>query len=149
LIQGRDTDSAWITTLLGEVCYLSALITELQFEHRADRRAIAAALKAVAADYQRVSGRLSFTEQEADRNARGAQVKLGKFGHHPDPAIDFCVEVDALTGMAHDVHCGLANETEYVVRLDRALAFNVGGDPHAVAAKANLRELDHSGREES
>lgn len=67
--------------------------------------------------------------------------KLGRFGHHPDPAIDFCVEVDYLKGMQYDVGCRRASEAEFNDRVARAMEFRVGGDQHAIAAKAVLREM--------
>lgn len=44
-------------------------------------------------------------------------MKLGKFGHHPDPVVDFEVEVDALTGMDHDVRVGVADADEFIRRM--------------------------------
>ena len=29
----------------------------------------------------------------------GEKERLGRFGHHPDPATDFAVEVDAIEGL--------------------------------------------------
>lgn len=29
------------------------------------------------------------------------------FGNHPDPAIDFCIEVDGIEGLAADYRAGL------------------------------------------
>lgn len=69
-------------------------------------------------------------------------VNLGRFGHHPDPAIDFCIEVDCLEGLAHDVGCKLADRVEVSKRISSAMTFTVGGDAHAVAAKGRLRELE-------
>lgn len=69
---------------------------------------------------------------------------LGRFGHHPDPAIDFCVEVEALEGMAIDARCGcgLADVSEVALRIAAAMTFRVGGDECAVRAKALLRRLE-------
>ena len=66
---------------------------------------------------------------------------LGRFGHHPHPADDFCVEVEAIEGMQADVRAGLADQAELDHRIERALTFRVGGDPIAVRAKARLREI--------
>lgn len=68
--------------------------------------------------------------------------KLGRFGHHPEPAADFCVEVDAIEGMEADVSAGLSSRIQLVARIDRAMTFRVGGDQHAVAAKQKLREVE-------
>ncbi len=53
--------------------------------------------------------------------------RLGRFDHHPNPAIDYCCEVDALEGMKWDVAAGLDTHEAYRQRLTRALDFNVGG----------------------
>lgn len=71
-----------------------------------------------------------------------ADETLGRFGHHPDPADDFCVEVDIIEGLLADVRAGLAERTDVLARVDRALAFRVGGRPDAIAAKANLRRIE-------
>ena len=64
-----------------------------------------------------------------------------QYDHHPDPAIAFCIEVDALEGMAYDVMAGLCSYESFIERCRRASEFRVGGDPHAVAAKDRLRAL--------
>jgi hypothetical protein len=66
---------------------------------------------------------------------------LGRFDHHPDPAIDFCIEVDCIEGIAFDVAHQLESRELLVQRLTRALDFKVGGDQNAVAAKQRLRVL--------
>lgn len=68
--------------------------------------------------------------------------KLGRFGHHPDPATDFCVEVDAIEGMARDAAVGLIDCADVQKRVDRAMQFTVGGDPLAVSAKYKLRGIE-------
>jgi hypothetical protein len=70
------------------------------------------------------------------------QENLGRFGHHPDPATDFEVEVDALQGMAYDVGVGLQNAATLRERVARAMEFRVGGVPSCVAAKGVLREIE-------
>lgn len=69
-------------------------------------------------------------------------ITCGRFGHHPDPATDFCVEVDALIGMAADFEAGLGTRGDLLERIARAMQFQVGGDDRAVAAKSALRELE-------
>jgi hypothetical protein len=66
------------------------------------------------------------------------------FGHHPDPAIDFCVEVEEIQSIAHDRSIGFANpdDSKLEDRIFRAMQFNVGGDEGAVSAKALLRQLE-------
>lgn len=69
---------------------------------------------------------------------------LGKFGHHPDPAIDFCVEVLELMSIATDRKVGVSNPDDASLegRVNRAMTFTVGGDPSAVDAKGELRAID-------
>lgn len=70
--------------------------------------------------------------------------RLGRFEHHPDPAIDFCVEVEEIQSIAHDRSIGFANPDDSALedRIFRAMQFNVGGDANAVNAKALLREIE-------
>jgi hypothetical protein len=72
---------------------------------------------------------------------------LARFGHHPDPAIDFCVEVEELESIAEKARLGLAgfgheeDRAGFDARVEKALDFRVGGDEQAVAAKGVLRQL--------
>ncbi len=68
---------------------------------------------------------------------------LGRFGHHPDPTIDFCVEVEEIDAIHYDVRTGIAKdkEDERNRRIARAMSFRVGGDEKAVAAKDRLRAI--------
>ncbi len=68
--------------------------------------------------------------------------KLGRFDHHPDPAIDFCVEVEAIQGMAYEARAGMIGMGDIRNRIFRAMQFRVGGDEGAVRAKAMLREAE-------
>ena len=68
-----------------------------------------------------------------------ADVALGRFGHHPDPAIDFCIEVDEIEGMVYDAKHGLAEYKPVADRIFKAMQFRVGGVQEAVSAKRNLR----------
>ena len=70
---------------------------------------------------------------------------LGRFNHHPDPAIDFCIEVEELQAISIDMALGLASKFEqqsFDERLFNAMSFRVGGDEGAIAAKSMLRELE-------
>lgn len=67
--------------------------------------------------------------------------KLGRFGHHPDPAIYFEVEVESIVGMDLDREWGFDDHRDLERRVDTAMEFIVGGDPGAIAAKATLREI--------
>lgn len=73
--------------------------------------------------------------------------QLGRFGHHPDPAIDFCVEVEDLDAIANSAKLGLtgfgheADRDGYAARYQRAMEFRVGGDEGACFAKHTLRAL--------
>ena len=70
--------------------------------------------------------------------------QLGRFGHHPDPATDFIVEVETLEGIAFDRKIGIATQDEiagFDDRCERAMSFRVGGDLGAIQAKRDLRAL--------
>jgi hypothetical protein len=70
--------------------------------------------------------------------------KLARFEHHPDPAIDFCIEVEEIQAIAHDRSIGFANpdDSKLADRIFRAMQFNVGGDEGAVSAKRLLRQIE-------
>lgn len=70
--------------------------------------------------------------------------QLGKFGHHPDPAIDFCVEVEELMSIATDRKLGFPNpdDDSLARRVECAMNFIAGGDPSAVDAKAEVRAIN-------
>lgn len=67
--------------------------------------------------------------------------QLGRFGHHPIPAIDFCVEVECCENDAYDLRAGGDRDT-LLRRIDRAMTFRVGGDIGCVDAKHGLRQLE-------
>lgn len=69
---------------------------------------------------------------------------LSRFDHHPDPAIDFCIEVEELMAIATDRRIRFANPSdgELEKRVAAAMDFNVGGDMSAIDAKAELRAID-------
>jgi hypothetical protein len=73
-------------------------------------------------------------------------IPNGRFGHHPDPAIDFEVEVDALTAINTDRKLGFYNPEgdSLTRRVERAMQFRVGGVPSCVSAKGNLRRIEAS-----
>lgn len=64
-----------------------------------------------------------------------------RFGHHPDAATDFCVEVDELVAMNFNRKHGIGPEPSFEDRHFVAMQFRVGGDLNAVAAKDVLRSL--------
>lgn len=64
------------------------------------------------------------------------------FGHHPNPAIDFCVEVDRIEGLRHECQVGMVDDTTLLDAVEKAMRFRVGGDVHAVTAKRRLREIE-------
>lgn len=101
-----------------------------------------------------------FTEEQAYRlilsalshapsGAGEAVEKLGRFGHHPDPAIDYCIEAEALEGYYFDATNGIGKPSEgprqidsaFRERVSRALDFIVGGDLGAIEAKAIIRKI--------
>lgn len=67
---------------------------------------------------------------------------LGKFGHHPDPAIDFEIEVGDLVAEAFNADHGMVERAPVVARIRKAMEFRVGGVPRAVSAKGDLRALE-------
>lgn len=74
---------------------------------------------------------------------------LGRFSHHPDPAIDFEIEVECLQSRLFNAKGGFSKpgtkpETiaEVFTGIQRAMDFRVGGDPGAVNAKRILRDLE-------
>lgn len=81
------------------------------------------------------------------------RTDLGRFGHHPDPAIDFCIEVDCLESRLNQAELGIGkpgSEPETVeavlADIERAMDFRVGGDQGAVDAKAALRAVEDRAR---
>lgn len=94
--------------------------------------------------------------QEAGLVAKGllsdkdaAAAGLARFGHHPDPAIDFCIEVEGLQGRLFNAEHGISKPGEaaetvasVLEDIQRAMTFRVGGDEGAVAAKAYLRKME-------
>ena len=71
-----------------------------------------------------------------------SETRLGRFDHHPDPAIDFCVEVEVLEGLVYEATFGLIPAAPVFARIDRAMSFRVGGDLNAISAKETLRQLE-------
>ncbi len=71
------------------------------------------------------------------------EQKLGRFGWHPDPAIDFEVEVTDLEAEMTNRRIGFQPAPRDVLlsRMERALDFRVGGVPSCVSAKGVLRQL--------
>jgi hypothetical protein len=81
--------------------------------------------------------------------AQDAPLRVGRFGHHPEPAIDFCIEVEALEGHLFDARHGIGKpgheprrvDDDFRRRVSEAMDFIVGGDQIAIAAKATLRSI--------
>lgn len=69
--------------------------------------------------------------------------KIGRFGHHPDQAIDFEVEITDLIGQAFEADHGMTEREPVVARIRQARLFRVGGVPSCVAAKDTLRTLEN------
>lgn len=69
---------------------------------------------------------------------------LGRFGHHPDPAIDFTVEVEEIEAEYTNHLIGFQPFPAEILkgRVFKAMQFRVGGDPIAVSAKDFLRQLE-------
>lgn len=64
------------------------------------------------------------------------------FGHHPEPATDFCMEVEAIENEITGRAAGLPPQFNLRERIARAMAFKVGGAPKAIAAKRDLRMIE-------
>jgi hypothetical protein len=79
-------------------------------------------------------------EGEAKRGATSTEA-LGRFGHHPDPAIDFEVEVCDIEGSAYEAIAGHLDRTALLDRAERALSFRVGAVESCINAKATLRKI--------
>jgi len=67
-----------------------------------------------------------------------------EFGHHPNAANDFCIEVEELAAIMLDRENGFPNpdDGDLERRIDRAMLFRVGADAIAVDAKRTLREIE-------
>ena len=48
--------------------------------------------------------------------------RLGKYGHHPDAAIDADVEIERLTGLLSEAHGGLLRALDYRAATPEGLA---------------------------
>lgn len=69
-------------------------------------------------------------------------LPLARFGHHPDPVIDFCVEVEALEAEHIDRQAGMAPTMDIAERIFKAMTFKASVNQMALAAKSSLRRLD-------
>lgn len=77
--------------------------------------------------------------------------KLALFGHHPEPAIDFCIEVEALEGWAYELKVGMRNDLKSfwghlsrLLRFGREQANMIQADtcaPQALEAARGLEKL--------
>ncbi len=61
-------------------------------------------------------------------------ASAAKFGHHSNPATDFCAEVETLESEAMDQNAGAPPRFDLAERADRALQFRVGGNLACIAA---------------
>lgn len=73
-----------------------------------------------------------------------SEKTCGIFGWHPDPAIDFCIEVNDLICEHKSIGYGMGVFTipELQDRIFKASMFRVGGVIDAINAKADLRKLE-------
>jgi len=67
--------------------------------------------------------------------------KAGRFGHHPDPAVDFCVEVEEIEAMVYNRSVGFDPEPSLDGRMTAAAGFKDVTDLWTIDAKACLRDL--------
>jgi len=68
-------------------------------------------------------------------------TSCARFGHHPSPAVDYCIEVDQIMAIAYDCKTGLASSIELRARFTTAISFVPGGDLFCILAKNQLRLL--------
>ena len=59
----------------------------------------------------------------------GSGEVLGRFGHHPEAAIDYECEIDALIGMAYDRLTGMQEHADLEDRIRKAMEFRVLSTP--------------------
>lgn len=75
---------------------------------------------------------------------------LGRFGHHPDPANDFCVEVECLQGEWENHKIGFMNGTPSRTALDERVFRAMQSGPfiteRCLNAKAILRQIEREMR---
>lgn len=75
---------------------------------------------------------------------------VGRFGHHPDPSDDFCVEVECLEGEWANHRVGFMNGTqsreEVEERVARAMTAGPFATERCLAAKATLRAIEREMR---
>jgi hypothetical protein len=73
-----------------------------------------------------------------------ADSDVGQFGHHPDPAIDFCVEVREIEAQAWNYQYGFDAPTLWQLnnRIRSAMDFRFVTTDTAVRAKDRLREIE-------
>jgi hypothetical protein len=70
-----------------------------------------------------------------------SEERLGRFGHHPDPAIDFCIEVEELQSIHLNRMIDFENDPALETRVEKAIDFRVGADLNAIDAKRILRGI--------
>ena len=76
------------------------------------------------------------------RRPMPTEAPLARFGHHPDPAIDFCIEVEDIEGMAYNVKVGFHDTKDDLrPKLERALNSGPWIDQHARDAKHILYKI--------
>jgi hypothetical protein len=136
----------------GEAVVAAARFAHDEFE---DKRHVAQCRgdKALAGYYERCRDRVAPALAEHDAQPAPAPVQvddaIGKFGHHPDPATDFEVEVTSLQGRLFNAKHAIPDKhgvTESVAQvadaIKRAMTFRVGGVETSVRAKSILRALE-------
>lgn len=103
----------------------------------------------VSAAYSAMLAAVPSSEIEVRSGLSDDKAGLMRFGHHPDPAIDFCIEVESLEARLSDAkhhYAKMGEEPETVAfvldRIQSALSFKVGADDGAVKSKQALRDLE-------
>lgn len=93
---------------------------------------------------------LSGNEHETLFGSYDDDEALGRFGHHPDADIDFCIEVEAIGSYLADARLGISKPGEPPRRIDMPLAERIRHartftpkDSISQEAMAALRKFDH------
>jgi hypothetical protein len=69
---------------------------------------------------------------------------MTRFGHNPDPSIDYCVEVDELERMLIRIRLGHETYPEFRKRVNEALSFRFGTCKFSRDARRRLKTLADS-----
>lgn len=66
---------------------------------------------------------------------------LGRFGHHPNPAIDFEIESNIILDMEYNIKNNISEHPTFQERLTKALEFPIGVIEICILAKQKLKKI--------